>query len=470
MHKKRGFFVLILVILFLLSTNISIAYKTTDENSVSSIIKTTAGSDEWTVMMYMAFDNHRTYEKDYTFNFLTSVGSGPDFNLIGLYDGKFDGDTAYYFIEKDLLIPLTWYETESDMGHSETLKRFLELTIHNYPADHYALFILSTHGSGWQGLGCDTHGTETFSDLSLLDMNDYKEVLKDVTNNGSEKIDVIAFNICVTASIEAAYQISPYARYMVSNEEHGFGGGEYSDEGKPLEWNFTSFLQELKDNTDMTPKSFAESIVDTYEPGMYTSKIAGVVRAPGWYPITVFKTDLSATDLSKIGQLADSIKQLSENLTENICKSKKGIKTARSKVREYGKLYRRFWWLPSKIAYPLQLDPLGYDCFIDLYDFIEKLKDKTGNANITTACNNVMNAMNTTIIANVSLPYDPSHGLFIYFPQMKCQYDASIWRVMGSSQFRKIPMPYWALDFSYDTNWDLFLRKYLNICPLCWPL
>lgn len=422
---------------------------------------TNNSSAKWTVMFYCAFDNHRASEKEFTFNLLSSVGSGDDFNIVMLYDGKTNGDTAYYYVEKDLLLPLAWYEAESNMGNSQTLKNFLELSMHNYPANHYALFVGSTHGSGWQGLGCDTSGTGSSSTLSLIDMSDYKDVLQKVTNNGIDKIDVVAFNICVTGSIEAAYQMAPYANYFVANEEHGFGGDEYSDDGTPLEWNFTNFLQELKDYPDMLPENFAKSIVNTYEPGVYTNKLFNR-KAPKWYPITVFETDLSATNLSKMDQLGKTITELSKDLKENMPECKKDIKTARSEVREYGKLYRKFWWLPS-ILYPLQLDPLGYNCFIDLYDFVEKLKELTENTDISVSCQAVMDAMDISVIAEVSLPNDPSHGLFIYFPQFKSQYDQSIWRAIGNPDFKTMSTLYESLEFSKDTGWDEFLKLYLGV-------
>lgn len=91
---------------------------------------------------------------------------------------------------------------------------------------------------------------------------------------------------------------------------------------------------------------------------------------------------------------------LATNLTKNLKDVKHEIKATRSKTREYGKLYRKFWWLPSRIVYALQLEPLGYDCFIDLYDFVNKLKNETENQEIKNACYGVMDAINTTIMAN----------------------------------------------------------------------
>lgn len=462
MQNKKIFSVLVFIMLLLTSTAV---YAKTILKNNSNFIESLESSTnaKWTVMMYLAFDNHRYFEEEITFNMLKEIGSNSDFNIVGLYDGLENDDTNYFCVKENLVVPLSWYESESDMGHVDTLKNFIKLTKYYYPADNYALFVCSTHGSGWQGLGVDTFGTGTFKKLTLLTMGDYTEALKDATFNGTDKIDVIGFDICVTASIEAAYQISPYADYMIGTEEHGFGPNEFSDNGTSLGWNFSYFLQNLKNNPDMNPEDFSKSVVNSYIPGTYTAKIANKITAPKFYPINIYNTTISASNLTKISSLIQAVKNLANNLSNNITSCKKEIKQAREETREYGKLYRKYWFLSSRTNFLLQLDPFGYDCFIDLYDFVYNLKKNSPVAEIANACDVVMQEINKTVIANNVVLQDHSYGLFIYFPQQKCQYDQSIWRVIGSSQFRKIPESYNVLDFSKDTNWDDFIKVYLNI-------
>lgn len=451
-NKKKFFLYIIFAVFILLIPSVTAAN-----------FSTTSSKAKWTIMMYCAFDNHRDLETDSTVKTLTDLGSDTDLNIVALIDERKLGDTCYCYIEKDRVVPLAWYESESNMGNPKTLERFLDLTMYNYPADHYALFVMSTHGSGWQGAGGDTAGTDSSKSLSLITLPDYTNVLKIVTDNGSNKIDLLAYDICVTGSFETAYEIAPYAKYMVSNQEHGFSEGEFSDDGKPLWWNYSCFLQQLKDNPDMTPEQFAISMVDYYVPGTYTNKIFGFIKAPRFYPITKFHTTLSAANLSKVNEISNAVYMLASSLKDHLSEIKNEIKSARSEVREYGKLYRKFWFLPSRIAYPLQLAPLGYDCFIDLYDFAEKLKNETSVVEIKNACNAVMDAFNGTVIANKAELTDPSHGFSIYFPQLRCQYDQSIWRNIGVENFRKIPSPYEDLKFSHDTMWDEFLKAYLKV-------
>jgi len=424
---------------------------------------TTSSKTKWTLMMYCAADNHRDLEINYTLKFLSDIGSNIDFNIVALVDTRTLEDTHYYYIEKNKIDTLTWYENESNMAEPKTFEEFLKRTMNNYSADHYALFIITAWGSGWQGIISDTNGTDKGRSLSLMTMPQMSEVLKKVTSNGLNKIDFLGDDVCISGMAEVAYQIAPYVEYMTASEEHGFGLGEFSDDGRPMEWNYSYFLQELNKNPDMSPEQFAKSVVESYHAGIITSKIFLNIKAPKLYPIVKFYTTLSATNLNNISNMSNSVNLLGTLLKDNISKYRNEIRKARSETREYGKLYRKFWFQPCRTRIVFLFDPLGYDCFIDLYDFAEKLRNTTVGIEIKGACGQVMNAINTTVIANEAVPTDPSHGLSIYFPQLKCQYDQSIWKGMGNKNFIKIPSPYENLSFSKDTMWDEFLRAYLKV-------
>jgi hypothetical protein len=213
----------------------------------------------------------------------------------------------------------------------------------------------------------------------------------------------------------------------------------------------------------MNPEDFSKSVVDSYTPSILTAKIFNKINAPKFYPINRFYTTISSSNLTKINSLIQAVKNLASSLSNNVNSCKREIKNARDETREYGKIYRKFWFLFSRTNYLLQLDPFGYDCFIDLYDFAYNMKQNSPVAEIANACDDVMQEINKTVIANKALAQDNSNGLFIYFPQHKCQYDQSIWRKIGNPRFRKIPESYECLSFSQDASWDDFLKLYLNI-------
>lgn len=453
MNRRMVVFGIVLVMI--LSGTFAIAGARSPDTASSTNAK-------WTLMMYCAFDNHRDLETNDTIKIFTDIGSDVNLNIVVLIDTRAADDTRYLYIEKDGVVPLTWYEPESNMGNPDTLENFMELTMTNYPADHYALFVMSAWGSGWQGGGADTSGQDSSRTLTLINCPDYKNIFKNITENGTNKIDFVGYDICVTGSFETAYEVAPFVNYMTSNQEHGFGFGEFSDNGKPLWWNYSIFLQKLKDDPDTTPEQFAISTVDYYVPDTLTSKILGFLPSKLLHPIT-YHTTLSAANLSKVNEISSAVNALGSILKDNLSEIKKDIKSARSEVREYGKLYKKLWFLPSRVVYALRSDRLGYDCFIDLYDFAEKLKTKTDIDGIKNACDTVMTAINETVLVNKAEPTDPSHGFSIYFPELKCQYDQSIWRSIGAKNFRKIPASYEDLRFSNDTAWDEFLKEYLRV-------
>lgn len=212
----------------------------------------------------------------------------------------------------------------------------------------------------------------------------------------------------------------------------------------------------------MTPEDFSFSIVDCYTPGTYAFKIFEKIKAPRLYPILKCYTTISAVNLSRLDLTIDSLTDLSSLIIDNMKDYGRTITKTRSKVREYGKLYRKYWFLPSKI-YSFHVDTLGYNCFIDLYDFAEKIKDNTDEIELKNACEDLINSPDHAIIANNALPTDASHGLSIYFPERKCQYDVSIWKAMDNPEFWDIPVSYEELEFSKDSQWDEFIRMYLKI-------
>lgn len=449
------------ILMMILTSIISVNANIIKDNENKTIITKNDTNAKWTIMIYMACDAARDHLTDFFLKIFTDVGSSEDVNLIVLSDGLDDMDTVLYYVHKDLLEPISWYEPESDMGNPLTLLKFINLTKHLYPADNYALFTQSAWGSGWQGVISDTNGASTSEKMTLMTIPETADVLKKVTNNGSEKIDVWGIDVCIPGMIEVAYEISPYVEYMVANEEHGFEG-ELSEEGYPLEWNYSYFLSELRNNPDMVAEDFSILIVDSYKAGTHHGKLFFNLKPPKWYPISKFYTTLSAIELSKMDKLKKSVNNFSSNLTKNIDELRLILKNTRKNSREYGKLYRKFWFLPIKIYY-LQIDSLGYNGFIDFYDFVNKTSIQTTNSDVKKTGKELMNTLNETIIANEALPTDNSYGLGIYFPEYKIQYDHSIWQFTGNPEYRTIPSSYENLAFTQDTSWDEFIKTYLNI-------
>jgi len=425
---------------------------------------------KWTVMIYYAFDNHRKKEIDRNLEILSGVGSGDGFNLTILVDGTQKDDTKRYKITENELYVIPWGETESNTGDPKTLEEFLKLSMAENPAENYGFFILSDCGSGWQGISHDQ------SSDSLISIPDFANVFKEITNNGENKVDFVGLDMCITGMVEVAYQISPYVNYMVATEEHGL---DVSDKGPEHVWQYKTFLENLKENPEISPEEFAKNVVDSYKPTtlpltlFYARASSGKntllsrffvnFMTPIWNTFTpsilhtpTIKSTLSALNLSRIQDVKDACNQLAQILlSKNDLKTKIAVHNAREKVRTYGNAYpKNSMFMLIYMNWPTKLR--AFDSYIDLYDFAEHLEEAIQDENIKNSCKEVMSSVNNVVLAKKAVQDDPSHGLSIYFPKNKKLYNKYLWG-------KKMPSPYEDLRFSKDTMWDEFIRTYLKV-------
>jgi len=438
---------------------------------------------DWTVMYYLCCENHVSYEADIRVDNLAKIGSSDDFNIIVLKDGDQNGDSALYYMEGGNAINLNeavGWPDEIDMGDPNTITSFISLVKDNYPAKHYAFLILSDMGSGWQGICHDTRAPN--KGIPLMSMPTFANALKDVTNDGEDKIDVIVFMPCVVGMFEVAYEISPYVSYMVASEEHML---EELDKGPEYILQYIQSTWNLKNNTDMTPEEFASSIVDYYTPcdfpmwvlysymilvkkGEYSrfvkvlsdflTKRVNKLRNPNFH-IVALHTTLSAVKLGNAQDVAEAIDNLSSILltlnNEHDEDVMQAIAEARHNVREYGKFYTKN--RATALYYMnIPMEKFAFDSFIDLYDIVNLINDSIENQVVKDACIQVMEKLEDAVIANSAMPDDESHGLSIYFPENGELYNKYLWA-------DEISSPYEDLKFSRDTLWDDFLKEYLNV-------
>lgn len=423
-------------------------------------------SSKWTIMIYLALDNHRHIELDNDLDIFANVGSCDELNIVVLADGVQEDDTTIYFMGEDNTTYISWYETESNTADPQALEKFLHLTINEYPAQHYGLFIVSDWGSGWQGICHDATSN------SLMAIPVFCNIFKEITNNGDNKFDLVGLDMCVTDMIEVAYEIAPYVNYTVATEEHGL---DISDKGPEYLWQYRTFIQNLKNNPDTTPEEFASNIVKCHKPvefrlPLFYSQIMKGTRpifcrlsnfiTPLWNTFTpsilrtpTIRTGLFALNLSKIQDIADAVDELATTLlSNNNMRIRYAVHKARKGVRTYGNGYPKNPYLFSTyLTWPTKLR--AFDSYIDLYDFVDRLEDVTQNQDIKNLCKTTMTEINNAVIAKKTVQGDRSHGLSIYFPKYKRLYNRYLW---GG----KIPSPYEGLQLSKDTSWDEFLKDF----------
>lgn len=168
----------------------------------------------------------------------------------------------------------------ANMGDRETLADFLRFCLNEYDADHKA-FIFWNHGGGSvSGVIFD----EQF-DYDSLSLNDISWAFEQTCTPSEDNpvFELVGFDACLMATLDTAYILKDYARYMVASEELEPGLG----------WNYTGFLSDLAANPGMDGAQLGRSICDSYKYACEEDFQAEDIT-------------LSVVDLSKIDRLMDA--------------------------------------------------------------------------------------------------------------------------------------------------------------------
>ena len=360
---------------------------------------------EWAIMIYLNGDNALSAAQGVILEEIRQVGSTAEVQLTVLIDQNQEGDTRLYYIVNTTLVQQTW-PSESNMDDADTIKDFVLKVKNDYPADHYELIISSNKGSGWQGICWDDHG-----DGIMITMPELLDCLNQITNNGTDKLDIFGIETCMTGNFEVAYNIRNCVDIFIAYPECALIG----------DWPYSEAFNDLIDKPLMTPSEFASVTVNFF--------------VPQDLPQYDMVTTMAATELSYLDSLATEIDDLAVEFLNNLEDYRDQITTALNSAR----IYALFW---------------DIDYYIDFYNFLELLT--IDNPDVVNIKNNIFGIMDTAVFANKHLPEDPAHGLSMYFPRRTSDYNNSL-------RYDELPSPYEETLFAIDTQWDEFLKTYLGI-------
>ena len=186
-----------------------------------------------------------------------------------------------------------------NMSDPTTLAKFIRYGIQNYPAQHYALIIWD-HGGG-PGVFAEDEGSRDIMILRELSL---------ALQQAGVHLDIIGFDACLMGMIEAAYEVSNYADYLVVSEESEPSWG----------WPYDYILNRLSSNPTMSPNDFSKVIVEEFNRFYREIQFEGVT--------------LSAIDLSKYrdSNFLRLVREFIENARNNV----DIIQEARSTVQTFG--------------------------------------------------------------------------------------------------------------------------------------
>ncbi|MEM2899700.1 MAG: clostripain-related cysteine peptidase [Thermoplasmata archaeon] len=365
------------------------------ENVTHSKDSRTRAIANWTFMTYMAGDSDLWEEAYDDINEMEDVGSTEDLNIIVLFDadgghGTKPNDSNLYRVTYDKYLPVApdWYDrtapkspivdtsgevvplspnNEVDMSDPETLIKFINFTVRNYPAKHYFLDLWD-HGDGLQT--CRDYGLYlTISELNYA----LNESLKLV---GLDKFDVIAFDSCLMGRVEIAYQMIDYADIVIFSEKNNPSDGMPYDE----------ILAALKENTNISKEELSKIVVKEFQ--------------ESYVNICDKSVTFSAINTSHLPQLIGCIDKLAVHLITLLPHFKNEISYAYNTVESYeGKR------------------------FGDLYHFAELLANSASSTKTRALARDVMDAVNRSVISEkhwtniyANDPAEHAHGMTIFLP------------------------------------------------------
>ena len=225
-------------------------------------------------------------------------------NLITIRNGEFESITDW-----------GW----ASMGSGESLLEFLEYGLSEYPADKTAV-VLWDHGAGSEAGICFDDTTEEQDGLSLIEIND---VLYDLNErlNGFH-IDLFGCDACMMATYEMAAMLSYYdIDYFVASEELEPGVG----------WNYTPWLNAIKENPGMTTEAMCGQIIDSYME-------AGLEATPDDY------LTMSAIDLRQMGALQSAMEDIGAVLINEMAQGNAAdVRRGRSRMYTFGSYANGSW-------------------------------------------------------------------------------------------------------------------------------
>ena len=403
----------------------------------------------WLVMLYQdADDEVLEYDIFFDMNEAEYAGSSDRVHIVTQFDryqGAFSGDgdwsgaKRFYLNTDPDLGDLTSQELadlgEVNMGDEAVLVDFVTWAINSYPADRYVL-IMSDHGAGWYGGWTDSDN----GDYDGIYLNELDVALAEILNRtGIGKFDLIGFDACLMAQLEAMSTLAPYTRYAVASEETEPSIG----------WAYAAFLSDLTGSPSMSPEQLARSIVDSYI--AYDQRIVNEeARAEfvedsfnysGWTSVEEVAIEmgrdvtLSAFDLEALPQLHSALNQL-VNQMQYVSQS--SVAQARTYAQSYYNIFG-----PDVPA-----------SFIDLGHFARLLAEETGDAQISQAADELLSALDSLVVHEIHGPERPgSTGLSIYFPNSSL-YVSSYggYQIYTQSADR----------FARESQWDDFLAYHYS--------
>ncbi len=271
----------------------------------------------------------------------------------------------------------------ASMGDPDTLADFLSFCVENYPADRQAVIFWNHGGGSVAGVAFD----EQFDDDALT-LTEIEEAFAAVVGGEPEDppFELVGFDACLMATIDTAYTLIGYSRYMVASEELEPGCG----------WDYEAFLTALADDPGMDGAALGEAICDSYYAACEAYDVADSIT-------------LSVVDLEAAMPLVIAYNNMGVEALASACDDTKFFTS-------FGRYAR------SAENYGGNNADEGYTNMVDLGDLIRK-----SSSLLPETAEGLLSALDDCVIYKVNGPYRAqSTGLSCYY-----NYDGDLENLLG---------------------------------------
>lgn len=435
--------------------------------------QTTPPEREWTVMIFMNAKNNLECDALDNFDQLTSIDTGAAVQVVvelgrpakhypcGAGNQEWSGVSRFVmrrgirpqpeFAVAESSVPRV---RQDDMGSAETLVRFVEWSQKRFPAKRSALIIWN-HGQGWRlqalrdrALRSGPNRADSDPDLlqrafagtdsesavggfrSVSFDEDTRNFLynRDIQDQlgrylGPRRLDLIGFDACLMATIETAYAMRTVASVMVASEELEPGAG----------WDYEDWLTRL---------SASASTIDAAALG--TILVKSYERTYG----DRLMTTLSAMSLDRVAEVSSAITALAVHLKSVLPRERANIAAARAATLNYG-------------------ERAGLHNIVDIGKFVEELRPRTRDQALWSAIDVLLGHLRddrfvtSSYASRRSKAGHGSHGVSIYFPATKANFDRDKPDNLGYLR-RNTVAP---VEFVNQEEWAPFISEYLRLVP-----
>ena len=296
----------------------------------------------------------------------------------------------------------------SESSSLKLLSDFVE-TGRSAAGDGPWMLAISGHSSGAVGelLGFREHREPLY-------LHDLKNALAPKSSAKLErKMDILGMDCCSMSMVEVAFEVAPYARFMVASE------GDILNHG----WPYRTILDAI---VDLEPEEAAVEIVRQF------------VSSYSDYAILDVPSHCAVCDLERAHLLAEPMRRLSQLLISTI--------------------HDADVWRPAVLAH-WEAQSYKDEEYVDLADFCDRLRTHIGDSDVRDACSDVIAAV-AQVVGETGFSgsaFQFSTGLSIYFPWC---YDAVKARRGAAGALSDLES-YRKLAFSRETLWGDFLEAYL---------